>query len=514
MVANLYANPSAGNGLEFHEITATVVKHIGANLFAIRTLSLNAPSENGTRKVTIALIAEYDAITQAARNSLIGSLLILVAVIPFVVAGSMVLSRRITRPIVTLNEAVVQYDADNKVDFNHLAESSIQSHDEAGVLARSFARLHENIENQNALIRNNEERLYRILTNMGDGIVSIDKEGIITYVNSRTEHIFGYSAGELIGQNVTLLMTDENASHHDGYLKAYFESGRSEILGMQRELEAKKKTGELIHIEPVVTRSVFNDETLFTAVIRDITQRKRDEQLLRKYAEELRRSNEELNNFAYVASHDLKAPLRNIWQVTSWIEEDLDNKDALLENLAIVKQRARKMQQLLDDLLEYSRVGRSAKDEREFDSQRVLRNAFELLNGGDNFTLSLEGKFPLLNEHQTMFEMLFRNLFDNAIKHNDKGTGAILVTCSDRGDYTRFAVNDNGPGIEPEYIDKIFEFLRRINTKTEGSGMGLSLVQKILENIGGRIQVESEVGVGTTFIVDWPKALTVQKLVV
>jgi len=479
-------------------------RHLGRNLFATRTLNLGFDEKIDSRPITMALVADYEKITEPAKHSLLRSMLILSLLIPLVTLASVYFSRKISRPIKILNDAVKRYDADSNMDLNELEKLSYKSNDEAGVLARSFLSLHKNLEKSNQFVKENELRLNTIFSSMGDGVITIDKTGKIIYVNPRAEEIFGYGAGELVGNSVNLLMTDEHSHMHNDYLKNYFMSGRSEILGMQRELRSKTKKGDVIYIDPIVTRSEVHGEVIFSAVVRDITQRKQDEILLKKYALELKRSNEELNNFAYVASHDLKAPLRNIWQVSSWIEDEIDDKEAILRNLALIKSRANKMQQLLNDLLEYSRVGRGDKDVREFDSNAILHDAFDLLNSAGGFELKFQGSFPKLNQHQTLFEMVFRNLFDNAIKHHDKSNGNIVVSCRKHDEYYLFTVKDDGPGIDTRYIEKIFDFLSRINTKSEGSGLGLSLVRKIMDSIGGKVTVESSPGEGATFTVFWP----------
>lgn len=479
--------------------------HVGDYLFVAKTIILDNDKNLTKRPFTVALIGKYDEIIAPARDALFRLLIILLILLPMVVFTSILMSRRIAKPIEILNHAVTTYDRDNHDDFKKNAAVALSSTDEAGVLARSFLAMQENIKTIDNLVKNNETRLRLLLANMGDAVISVDSNGSIGFANQHAEMMFGYDQGELVGKNVSVIMTENDAKAHTKYISDYIASGRSEIMGMRRELTAKTKAGDLFFVEIVVSESKLDGEVTLTGVIRDVTKRKEEDELLKTYAEELQRSNEELNNFAYVASHDLKAPLRNIWQVISWIEDDIDNREELSTNLLLIKQRATKMQQLLDDLLEYSRVGRKNTDIEEFDASEVIREQFSLLNNSDSFQLKLVGEFPKLFHNRTMFELLLRNLIDNAIKYHDKENGLICVLVKESTDYFEFTIQDNGPGIEPEYIHKIFDFLQRINTKVEGSGIGLSLVKKILDNIGGSISVESIMGEGTTFHICWPK---------
>jgi len=505
---------------EFPQLTVDHLTNTSPSVFSqkigkyfLATVPVNLAGTDQTNTYTLAIIKEYEKIVSPAFHVLVQYLTYLFLFLPILFFGIFYFSRKISRPIQLLNSTIQEFGNDDEKDFKVLEQVALDSHDESGLLAKSFIKLQQKLKESESLAKKNEIRLYNILSNMGDGVISINKEGIIVYVNTRAEQIFAYNSGELLGKSVSLLMTAEHAEKHDSYLTSYLNSGRSDILGMKRELKAKTKDGKTIVIDPIVTRAAVYGEEYFSAVIRDVTERVNNEELLKQYAEDLKRSNEDLNNFAYIASHDLKAPLRNIVQVSTWIEEEIDNKAAVLENLGLIKDKTSKMQKLLEDLLEYSRVGHGNIEFEEFNSKSILSNIFELLYFHQNFKLELIGEFPIMKEQKVLFEQVFRNLFDNAIKHHHKSMGNIVVRCRKEENYYIFSVQDDGPGIEPQYVKTIFEFLRRVNMKAEGSGLGLSLVEKIMNKLGGKIILESTVGVGSTFHIFWPNKNGVQELI-
>ncbi|MCE7985026.1 MAG: PAS domain S-box protein [Caldilinea sp. CFX5] len=224
---------------------------------------------------------------------------------------------------------------------------------------------------------------------------------------------------------------------------------------------------------------------------------------------ELERSNRELEKFAYVASHDLRSPLRAIDNLSQWIDEDAGRllPDASKEHLAKMRGRVRRMDQLLDDLLAYSRIGRFAYNVETVDVKQLVQEIMILLNAPPTFQVTLAEALPVFRTQRVPFATVLRNLIGNAIKHHHRPDGHVHIAAHDEGAWLHFVVSDDGPGIDPQFHGKIFEIFQTLQPrdKVEGSGMGLAIVKKAVEIVGGTITVESHVGAGATFRFTWPK---------
>jgi len=252
----------------------------------------------------------------------------------------------------------------------------------------------------------------------------------------------------------------------------------------------------------------------------DITARKQQEEDLRHHAhelaglaEQLRRSNRELDHFAYVTSHDLRAPLRGISNLASWIEEDLGPQAITAEAkrmLALLRGRVTRMEGLIDGILEYSRIGRTKQTVEQVDVRKLLTDTIDLLAPPAGVTIEIAPDMPTLLTNRLPLQQVFMNLIGNAIKHAGRPDVTVNVTTADAGPYqVEFAVADDGQGIDPQYHEKIFVIFQTLaaRDKVEGSGVGLSLVKKIVESNGGIIAVESQPAQGATFRFTWPKRM-------
>jgi signal transduction histidine kinase len=228
----------------------------------------------------------------------------------------------------------------------------------------------------------------------------------------------------------------------------------------------------------------------------------------------LQRSNRELDQFAYVASHDLKAPLRAINHLATWIAQDAGQllPAPSMEHLEKLQGRVRRMETLLDDLLAYSRAGRLRHPAEVVDITDIINNVTDILVPPAGFRVQMIGKLPVLRVERSPLETVFRNLIGNAIKHHHnpaEGTVEISaeISAQDRGEFVEFVVKDNGPGIAEEFHQRIFEMFQTLQPRdlVEGSGVGLAIVKRMIESRGGSIQVESSVGSGATFRFTWPR---------
>jgi signal transduction histidine kinase len=229
---------------------------------------------------------------------------------------------------------------------------------------------------------------------------------------------------------------------------------------------------------------------------------------LNKNFVELRQKNNELDQFAYVVSHDLKAPLRGISNITKWIEEDHDSEltPAIRKNVNLIKGRTKRLENMINGLLEYARVGRVRKDFEEVDVETLLKDLLELLVPA-SFKVTVETGMPVFVTEKIRLEQVFSNLISNAVKYHDKEDGKINISCRDAGNYYEFSVSDNGPGIQSEYHDKIFMIFQTLKERDafESTGVGLAIVRKIIEDQKCTITIESVPERGTTFTFTWPK---------
>jgi len=223
----------------------------------------------------------------------------------------------------------------------------------------------------------------------------------------------------------------------------------------------------------------------------------------------LARSNRDLEDFAYVASHDLKAPLRGIDNAAKWLEEDLRGSlsDESQNILLLMRNRINRMEKLLDDLLTYSRAGRTDTAVMDTNVRNMIDNIVQVLSPPAHIKVRVEGDLPVVVTASAQLEQVLRNLINNAIKHHDKQQGEVVVSCKGNEDVMEFHVRDDGPGIAPEFHDSIFKLFQTLKRRDEmeGSGMGLAVVKKLVEQQNSSISVRSEGdGKGAEFRFTWP----------
>jgi PAS domain S-box-containing protein len=224
---------------------------------------------------------------------------------------------------------------------------------------------------------------------------------------------------------------------------------------------------------------------------------------------ELARSVEELNQFVYVASHDLKAPLRAVKQLAGWIAQDCGDilPEASKTHLSKLQGRIQRMEKFLDDLLIYSRAGRAYYQSLErIDTGALAKEMIEILAPPPGFTFTIQEDMPLLRSYRTPLELVFKSLIDNAIKHHHRAEGHIQISAQAKGKFIEFTVTDDGPGIDPDFHDHIFQIFQTLKPRdeVEGSGVGLAIAKRAVESQGGTIEVISREGQGATFRFTWP----------
>jgi light-regulated signal transduction histidine kinase (bacteriophytochrome) len=265
-------------------------------------------------------------------------------------------------------------------------------------------------------------------------------------------------------------------------------------------------------VEESVTKVFDEDEqvTKFIFIESDVSERKNSEKQMSEYLRNLESTNKELDKFAYVVSHDLKAPLRAIGNLTGWIEEDAGHMlpDMVRKNFNLIKNRVIRMESLINGILDYSKASKSENQYENVDLNELVFNSFDLLGKPEDCEIKIDQELPVIFTDRSKTSQVVLNLISNAVKFNEGKNKVIEVHCTDESDHYKIGITDNGPGIDPKFHEKIFKIFQTLNTRDEfeSSGVGLAIVKKILDEEGGKIWLESEVGNGTTFYFTLPKA--------
>jgi PAS domain S-box-containing protein len=351
-----------------------------------------------------------------------------------------------------------------------------------------------------------EGRYRSLLEAAPDAMVVVNESGEIVLLNVQAEKQFGYRRDELVGQKVKNIIPDGFAERilADGLRSV--EEALAQRIGTGIELVGRRKDGSEFPIEIMLSPLESATGTLVTAAVRDITARKAADANLRQKVEELNRSNDELGQFAYIASHDLQEPLRMVASYTQLLSRRYKGKlDADADEfIAFAVDGASRMQRLIQDLLSYSRVGTKAQELMDTSSENALGQALRNLRGAveESGALVTHDPLPTVRADEMQLVQLFQNLVGNAIKYQKSGVPRVHVSAAMNGGRKwTFSVKDNGLGIDPQYFEKIFGMFQRLHKRAEfaGTGIGLAICKKIVERHGGVISVESTPGSGSTF---------------
>ena len=367
-------------------------------------------------------------------------------------------------------------------------------------------------------VRQSEARFRSTFETAAVGIAHVGLDGSWLRINTRLSEIVGYTREELLAR------TFQDITHPDdlGADVALYEQLLSgQIDHYQLEKRYIHRDGHIvwIHLTVAPKHDATSGEIKYTiAVVEDISDKKAAEtalialnQTLESHVEartaELARSNAELDQFAYIASHDLRAPLRAIDSLATWIQADAHGalSPASEKHFTLLRNRVTRMEHLLDSLLAYSRAGRQDAAPEDIDTESLVHDAIALVAPPEGFAITLEGEFPTVRSSRAPLELVLRNLIGNAIKHHDRPDGHITVSAKARGSWAVFTITDDGPGIGPAYRERVFGLFQTLRPRdeVEGSGMGLAIVRKNVESQGGSIILESD-GRGATFRFTWP----------
>jgi PAS domain S-box-containing protein len=350
-----------------------------------------------------------------------------------------------------------------------------------------------------------ESLLRAVIESAPNGVVMVDRAGRIVLVNAEIERLFGYQRRELLDMPIEALVPDRDRHAHHGFRAGYGRDPQKRLMGAGRDLFGLHKDGREVPVEIGLTPIATDDGLFVLASVIDIGPRKKAEQ-------ELRSSVEELERFAYVASHDLQEPLRTVASYVQLLarryRSELGTDGAEFIDFAV--DGVHRMQRLIEDLLAFSRVGTNPEPVHATPVGRALEVALGSLRASidESSAIITHDPLPDVLADPSQLEHLFTNLIGNALKFRGEAPPLVHVGARRVGPFWEISVRDRGIGIEPRYFDRIFVIFQRLHVQEQypGTGVGLAICRKIVERNGGRIWVDSAPGNGATFSFTLPAA--------
>jgi len=412
------------------------------------------------------------------------------------------------------------------LDEEELALKAIEQGAQGHVLKQSVSSeaIHRRIEfaieetRVGQALQKSEKRLRIILENSYDAFMSVDRQWQITDWNPQAETTFGWSKQEALGRPLSSIVPRHLRKQYAKLVEKRFDKGDSTVLRANYELQAINNEGRQFPIEFVIFKIKEDQDYLYCAFVRDITDRKRlSEDLERQVAERTERltqSNEELKQFAKIASHDLQEPLRAVQGFANLLKENTSGKlDKDSEEFVdFILDGTKRMQNLIQAVLMHSSISKDDSTDHVTKCNDVIEDVLTNLSatiGETQASFDIDN-LPEVAVERSHLVQLFQNLISNALKYRSKDRVPHIVMKADTsGDYWLFSVRDNGIGIDPRYTDKIFDMFARLHGKTEysGTGMGLAICKRIVTSHGGTISVESIPGEGSIFLFTLPGIL-------
>lgn len=356
-----------------------------------------------------------------------------------------------------------------------------------------------------------EERMRLVVEASSSGMVMADDSGTILLVNARMETTFGYSRDEMLGQPIELLLPGEIHEQHIRDRTEFMRNPRVYEMGAGRDVFGLHKAGYRVPVAVALNPIELDSRVCVLATVVNVTARKEAERAIRQANDDLERSNDELRQFASVASHDLQEPLRKVSSFCQLLNDEYGDKidgDGK-EYMKYVVDGTTRMRALIQDLLAYSRVESQGAPLEKVDVNEVLQNSLHGLAGAieDSGAVITHDELPVVQADLGQLTQLFQNLIGNGIKYCESSPPEIHIGVESKGHEWQFSVSDNGIGIDPKFHDRIFGIFKRLHGRGEysGTGIGLAICKRIVDRLAGKLWIESEEGQGSTFYFTVPK---------
>lgn len=356
------------------------------------------------------------------------------------------------------------------------------------------------------------EELFRSAFNSAPcGMLLADAKGMIVLANDQVCRLFGFGANELVGRPIAELVPIDAADRVDGPVGAGYRDGATRAEASGRELTVVRRDGGEVVVEVRLNPVQLATGPAVISTIVDVSSRIEAERERKRYAEELERRNAALDEFAYLVSHDLKAPLRAVSLVSSWLLEDFGERlgEEGAEHLRTIRERVIKMDALIGGALSYARAAREQGDLERLDSREVVDEVLAMIEVPHGASLSVTTALPTLCYERNHLTKILLNLISNAFTNGGEGC-VVEIACEERPDEFVFRVTDDGPGIASEHHERIFRMFQRLpGSAPESTGVGLAIVKTLVERHGGRVRVDSALGSGATFSFTVPRDVAI-----
>lgn len=356
-----------------------------------------------------------------------------------------------------------------------------------------------------------DSKLLTVIESVPSGIIITDARGKIVLCNTETEKMFGYGDGELIGQEIECLVPRRARDRHPELRDGFAAKPSKRQMGAGRDLTGVKKDGSEIPVEIGLNHINTADGIFVLASIVNITERKAVEEKLHTAYLQVQQKNEEMEQFVYTVSHDLKAPLVTSTSFMSFLKEDIaaGKYNEVGDSLERLDKAHKRMQELISDLLQLSRAGRMELELSSIPLREIMNIIIEEYSDKieqKKIDVRIPEDLPVITGDRKRVHQIFENLINNAIKYSsDVPSPQIQVLWRDEPAEFQIGIKDNGPGIEPKYHQKIFGLFQRLDTDKEGTGVGLTIVSRVIKLHGGRVWVVSDRNLGAEIWVSFPK---------
>ncbi|APX99616.1 sensor histidine kinase [Lacinutrix venerupis] len=366
------------------------------------------------------------------------------------------------------------------------------------ILEEKSRELYYTSQKLEELLDEKSSQLEGVFENIVDAYVVMDLDGNILKFNEAATKLFGFDIKKESINVANLIYNEDYEYAITSFLnlkdKGYFKDYEARVYTKSKEIK-------WVHINASIIFDKNKKPVAAQGIVRDITEIKNLELQKEKLVNKLEKSNDELQEYAHIVSHDLKSPLRSIHALVSWLKEDNINSfdDTSLKNITLIESTLEKMEQLITDVLNYSSVGSDTALKQEVNLNSLVNQLVTILYVPENIEIKSLNILPNITGDKTKLQQLFQNLISNAIKFIDKENGIITIDVEDLKSHYKFSIQDNGIGIEKRFHEKIFKIFHSLKKSKDSTGIGLSIVKKIVNLHEGEIWLDSEPNVGTTF---------------